>query len=94
MVKNEDTQAMVNAIKARGWQGTARTVLDVLEPLAPLVSQLLWIAQPAGRIIGAQNSIHALANLLETAEGVAYLQAQLAESPENDTEDSPSASVS
>lgn len=91
MVKNEDTQAIVTAIQARGWQGIARTVLDVIEPVAPFVSQLLWIAQPAGRIIGAHHTIHALASLLETPDGIAHLQDQLAPLPDQDADEIASA---
>lgn len=78
MVKNEDAQTIIKAIKARGWEDTTRTVLDIIEPLAPLVSQLLWTLQPAARILGAHHTVNTVANLLDSPDGIAYLQTQLA----------------
>lgn len=70
-------QSLIEMIKARGWQDAARAFLDIIEPIAPIVSQLLWVLQPAGHIIDVGDDLKQLADLLETAEGVQTLRQSL-----------------
>jgi hypothetical protein len=68
----------VEAIRARGWEQAASTALDVLQPLGPLGAQVLWIAQPAARLVGGWGDLFgALATSLETPEGIDRLRRAL-----------------
>jgi hypothetical protein len=67
---------------ARTWQGHAdqaglggvsRTVLEALQPLAPLAAQLLWVAQPTFSLIGRGAAVGALAEMLESLGGAGIL---------------------
>lgn len=65
----------VEAVRARGWQHAASTVLDVLEPLGPLGAQMLWIAQPAARLMGGwSDTLGTLALALEAPGGIERLR--------------------
>ena len=65
----------VEAVRARGWQHAASTVLDVLEPLGPLGAQVLWIAQPAARLVGGwSDALGTLALALEAPGGIERLR--------------------
>lgn len=79
LIKKEimDTQTLIELLKSRGWQDASRTVLDVIEPVAPLVSQFLWVFQPISGMIGARNMIGELAETLDTPDGIARLRDQL-----------------
>lgn len=77
MEENIDTQTLIKLVKARGWQNASRTVLDVIEPIAPLISQLLWVFQPISNVIGARNAVQELAETLESPQGIANLRDQL-----------------
>ncbi len=77
--KETDTQALVSLIKARGWQDASRTLLDVLEPIAPLVSQFLWVVQPLSSVIEAQDFVGNLAKTLDSPDGIDDLRKQLDE---------------
>jgi hypothetical protein len=76
----------------REWQGRPQgewlaTALDVFEPIAPLGAQVLYILQPTMGWIIARERLHALAQALETPEGVAVVRAILsahAEDPNTD----------
>ncbi|MCC6803802.1 MAG: hypothetical protein IT319_13035, partial [Anaerolineae bacterium] len=47
-----DESEWIRQIRARGWGDALSTALDVLEPLGPLGAQVLWVAQPAARLVG------------------------------------------
>lgn len=55
------------------------SALDVMEPIAPLLAQMLWVAQPTAGLFGSTSSLAQLAETLETPEGVAQLRQQLQE---------------
>lgn len=74
-----ETQSLIDMIKQRGWQGASRTALDVIEPIAPLVSSVLWVVQPVSTIFGAQKTVGTLANLLDSPQGIEQLREQLDE---------------
>lgn len=68
---------LIYLIKARGWQGAARSFLDIIEPVAPIMSQFLLVMQPMAGIINAQNAIADLAQALDTSDGIETLRQQL-----------------
>ncbi len=70
-------QEWIEQIRARGWGAAFSTVLDVLEPLGPLGAQLLWIAQPAARLIGGWELVGGLAQALEEPGGIDRLRQRL-----------------
>ncbi len=70
-------QEWIKQIRARGWGTAFGTVLDVLEPLGPLGAQLLWIAQPAARLLGGWDAVGALAQALEEPGGIDRLREQI-----------------
>ncbi len=74
----------VEEIRARGWGDAFSAALDVLEPLGPLGAQMLWIAQPAARVIGGWGeALGALAQALEEPGGIERLRQEL-DRDEND----------
>ncbi len=70
-------QEWIKQIWARGWGAALSTALDVLEPLGPLGAQLLWVAQPAARLIGGSDAVGALAQALEEPGGIDRLRQRL-----------------
>ena len=70
--------AWIQAIRARGWGDAVSTALDVLEPFGALGAQLLWVAQPAARLIGGWgDTFGALAQALEEPGGIERLREAL-----------------
>ena len=69
--------AWLMAAKERGFGNTIHTMLDVLEPIAPLAAQLLWVIQPVAGLFGARNAIRDLAATLDMPDGVESLRQQL-----------------
>lgn len=67
--------------KARGWSETLLTLLDVLEPAAPLIAQMLYISTPAAGLFGQRRAWMQLAQALEEAEGLSALRAALGQPP-------------
>ncbi len=65
----------IHEIRARGWGSVLITALDVLEPLGPVGAQMLWIAQPAARLIGGWgDAVGGLAQALEEPGGIERLR--------------------
>jgi hypothetical protein len=73
----------IAAVKERGFGHSMQTMLDVLEPVAPLAAQFLWVLQPFAGLFGARNAVHDLAHLLDTPDGVATLRQQLHDDKDN-----------
>jgi hypothetical protein len=57
--------------------GVTGAVLQALEPLAPLLAQLLYVVQPLARVVGGHRAVGELADQLETPQGIAQLRADL-----------------
>jgi hypothetical protein len=73
-----DEYEWLREIRARGWGDALSTALDVLEPLGPLGAQVLWVAQPAARLVGGWGEmLGALAQALEQPGGVERLRRAL-----------------
>lgn len=66
-------------LKARGWAGPLSFLLDALEPIGPLAAQFCYAAEPVAWIIGGREPLRALAQSLETPEGIAALRRRLRE---------------
>ena len=68
----------IQRIRARGWGDAFSTALDVLEPLGPLGAQLLWVAQPAARLMGGWGDVVGIfAHALEEPGGIERLRQAL-----------------
>lgn len=63
----------------RGLANPLRVLLDVLEPLGPLGAQMLYIVQPASRVIGMSDGVRQLAEALEEPGGIERLRQLLDE---------------
>ncbi len=57
-----------------GLDGLASTLLEALDPLAPLGAQVLYIAQPTLSLFGSRDAAGDLARVLETPGGMAWLR--------------------
>lgn len=79
MEKKTPSFQWIDAAKARGWDGSLRLAFEVLEPFAPIASQMLWVAQPMAGVFGGEAAIKELAEALDSAEGIAALKNKLAE---------------
>lgn len=56
-------------------QNAATLALDVLEPFGMIGAQVLWVAQPAARLIGGWgNALGTLATALEDPHGIERLR--------------------
>ncbi|MCU0475068.1 MAG: hypothetical protein MUC99_02970 [Anaerolineae bacterium] len=75
----QQLDAWVQRVRGRGWAKTVCALLDALEPLAPVAAQLLHVGQPVSRWVVRDFPATALADALETPEGVERLRARLRE---------------
>ena len=69
----------IKQAKLRGLANPLRVLLDVLEPLGPLGAQMLYIAQPASRVLGMSDGVRQLAETLEEPGGIERLRQLLDE---------------
>jgi len=67
----------LNTAKARGWGGTLLLLMDVLEPAAPLIAQMLYVSTPAAGLFGQRHAWMQLAQTLEDPDGLSTLRAAL-----------------
>lgn len=77
MTKQSPEPQWIEQVRSRGWQNALIVALDVVEPLGPLAAQLLWVAQPAAGLFGAQRAVHDIAQALEEPGGLEDLRQQL-----------------
>ena len=56
---------LIRDIKARGWAGPARLLLDALEPVGPLGAQVVWASQPLLSTFFSRGALTQLATALE-----------------------------
>jgi hypothetical protein len=69
----------IKQVKMRGLANPVRVLLDVLEPLGPLGAQMLYVAQPFSRVLGASDGVRQLAETLEEPGGIERLRRMLDE---------------
>ncbi len=67
----------IQAAKERGGAPLLLTLLDALEPLAPVLAQSLLVAQPVASLWRAGDASRELADLLEAPAGLLELRRRL-----------------
>jgi hypothetical protein len=77
--------AWARRVRALGLDGLLGALLDAAGPIAPLVGQLLYVAQPTLGLFIPRRSINQWAELLDRPDGLAELR-QMLES-DSDTDD-------
>lgn len=81
-------EELIQAVRARGLQNAATLALDVLEPFGAIGAQVLWVAQPAARLIGGWgDALGTLAAALEDPDGIERLRHALEDSDDIDEDD-------
>ncbi|GAB1420676.1 hypothetical protein MASR2M15_07870 [Anaerolineales bacterium] len=83
MKREHDPTQWLEALNSRGWSHTAQSVLDIIEPVAPVLAQMLWISQPMGGIFGKGQLLADIAHLLESKEGISEIRSHLIEGENN-----------
>lgn len=73
---DQDTflRALAGELASRGLRLPAMIMLAAGRPLAFLLGQVLWVAQPAASLFWSRSEIATFANLLEDDQAVARLQ--------------------
>ncbi len=71
--------AWIDSLKVRGGAPYALLTLDVIEPLAPVLAQALWMAQPLAGLWDGRDAVRDLAQLLEAPDGIDQLRRRLAD---------------
>ena len=69
----------IDKLKVRGGVPLALLTLDVIEPIAPVLAQGLWMAQPLAGLWNGRQDLRDLAELLEAPDGIARLRRRLAD---------------
>jgi hypothetical protein len=77
----ETLQTWEDRIEAAGLGGITRAILDAAQPLIPLLAQLIWFAQPVFGMIGQDESVGILAEMLYSPDE--FRQSQKKEGSEN-----------
>ena len=72
----------IDNLKRLGGASFASVMLDVIKPIAPVLAQGLWVAQPLAGIWNGADSVGDLAKLLEAPGGVEELRQRLADDEE------------
>lgn len=81
---------VIERLKRAGLGDALLTALDVIEPISAIGAQVLYITQPMTRLLGDQRSeTTALAQLLETPEGIRTLRQMLETDEDIQQEDKP-----
>ena len=69
----------IDRLKGRGGAPYALLTLDVIEPIAPVLAQVMWMAQPLAGLWGGRQDARDLAELLEAPDGIDRLRRRLAD---------------
>jgi hypothetical protein len=69
----------ITQVKERGWDTTLLSMLDVIEPFAPLVGQAMLLGEPMAMLMGQRQAWHDLSQLLDEPQGVEQLRQLLRE---------------
>ncbi len=64
----------VTQIQSRGLGDALGLALDVLEPLGVLGAQLIWVAQPVLGVWFNRDTVHSIAQILETPGEVEHIR--------------------
>ncbi|MYD09082.1 MAG: hypothetical protein F4X02_03470 [Chloroflexi bacterium] len=82
MESQKQPPAWIETAKRRGNADLLLSLLDVVEPIAPVLAQGLLVAEPLALLWGGGGSLRALAEQLEEPGGVEALRQQLADEAE------------
>ena len=74
-----DISRWIMSAKRRGQIPFLLTLLDVIEPIAPVLAGCLHSAQPLSRHLPGAAGLRELADLLEEPDGVRMLRGRLSE---------------
>jgi len=80
---NPEPHPWIVAARQRGWGEVMVSALDMVEPVAPVLAQMIWVVQPTVSLFGSTQEWAQFAEALETREGVAGLRKQLQEEDAN-----------
>lgn len=75
--QEELARSLAGAVRRRGLQAPALLFLSLHRPLARVLANGLLLFQPLGRPLGLDQPMGDLVHLLETAGGLAALEAEL-----------------
>lgn len=66
----DDTQLAqwATTAKAQQWAAPLRLLLDITEPLSPLLAQMLWLSQPFARVLDAHHTLDAWAQMFASPD--------------------------
>lgn len=76
---HEEKMTHLQRLKQQLPDSVLMTLLDIVEPVAPLAAQMLWVMQPAAGLFGEQAIVAFLAQTLEDPDGIPQLRAALKE---------------
>lgn len=79
MDKQSHTSDWAQKARDNGHDQWLLILLDAIEPIAPIVAQGLWVAQPLAGLWGKSTALQHLAQTLETPDGVDQLRQQLSD---------------
>ncbi len=75
--------SLIQRAKARGDAAFWLSLIDALEPAAPIFAQGLLVTQPLANLLNGADALRELAELLEAPDGINTLRQRLADaSPE------------
>jgi hypothetical protein len=70
----------VAEVRSRGWGYGVLSLLDVIEPVAPLAASALWVCQPLAHLFGLGPVIARVARDLEQPHGPESIRQRLMQS--------------
>lgn len=77
MMTHDEKKIYLERLKHQLPESVLITLLDIVEPVAPLAAQLLWAMQPAAGLFGEQAMVKFLAQTLEDPDGILQLRTAL-----------------
>ncbi len=79
MKHQSEIAGWIKHAKRRGGAPLLLTLLEAMEPLAPVLAQGLFVAQPLANLWRGGDALRELADLLEEPDGLRELRRQLAD---------------
>lgn len=79
MDSQNEPSGWIEAAKGRGQAPLLLSLLDAIEPIAPVLAQGLLVAEPLALLWGGGGAMRALSEQLETPGGLEALRRQLAD---------------
>ena len=79
MEKSDQPSDWIARAKGRGQAPLLLSLLDAIEPIAPVLAQGLLVAEPLALLWGGGGALRALAEQLEEPGGLEALRRQLAD---------------